>query len=465
MALVPASNLSRKHSARHAAFELLKAVHHDGAYANIVWPRILRHSGLDEQDRRFATELAYGALRMGGQLEAVLERAGGKKMSSVEAPIRWVLVLGAYQLLYLSTPHHAAVSESVILISEVGKSRAKGLVNAILRRVSEKSPDEWLDQLSSLTDNDDAKLGARYAHPTWVVTKLRAALRREGAASELDSLLSAHNVPARVTATILPGLADINPEDQRTPYSPLGVYLSGDPRNDSRIAAGTARIQDEGSQLAALVASRALSLSPGDRVLDACSGPGGKTAVLAADASRAQASVVATEIQPHRAKLVKESVSALPGGVVSVHATGVSEFLEEGGPFERILLDAPCLGLGALRRRPEARWSKSIDDLAELNHTQHTLLDHCLDALGPGGELVYVTCSPVVEETTDVISQALERHPDVDALDTASLVNSVARVPLADIAVGTAVQLWPHRHNTDGMFIQALKKRDDSLDT
>jgi len=455
--------LSPKRSARSVAFELLKAVYQDGAYANIVWPRLLRNSGLSEQDRRFATELAYGALRMSGQLERIVEFAGGKKMASLEPAIRWVLILGAYQVLYLSTPHHASVSESVTLVSDIGKARAKGLVNAILRRVSEKSREDWLSEITALESDHFASLGARCAHPAWVVEKLHKALAREGAHGELELLLESHNIPASVTATVLPGMAEITTEDTRTPFSPLGVYLSGDPRNDPGIASGTARIQDEGSQLAALIASRGIPLDAEDLVLDACSGPGGKTAVLAAEALNAGATVVATEIQPHRADLVRQSVSALPGDVVSVHATSVVDFLSGGESFDRILLDAPCLGLGALRRRPEARWTKSPADLAALNATQKQLLSACLDALRPGGELVYVTCSPVVEETTDIISWALEGHADVEALDTPALLDAVVRTPVPDCAVGTAVQLWPHRHNTDAMFIQAVRKRDDSL--
>lgn len=440
-------------------------MYHDGAYANIVWPRILGNSGLGEQDRRFATELGYGTLRVSGQLERIIEVAGGKKMSSLEDAVRWVLLLGAYQILYLSTPHHASVSESVTLVSDVGRSRAKGLVNAVLRRVSEKTKAEWLSELTSKMDNPLDVMATRYAHPRWVVQKLRDALGREAAEGELEALLDSHNQPATVTATILPGFAEISPDDNRTPFSPLGVYLAGDPRNDPRVASGTARIQDEGSQLAALVASRGVPLNVGDLVLDACSGPGGKTAVLAADALAAGATVVATEIQPHRADLVRQSVSALPGDVVSVHATSVVDYLGEHGFFDRILLDAPCLGLGALRRRPEARWTKSVDDLAALNETQKQLISSCLEALAPGGELVYVTCSPVVEETTDVISWALDTHADVVPMDTPALLHNVTRVSVSGSAVGTAVQLWPHRHNTDAMFIQALKKRDDSLNS
>lgn len=451
-------------SARHAAYSLLHAVYRDGAYANIAWPRLLRGAQLAENDRRFATELAYGTLRHSGQLQTIIEAAGGKRFSQIDRELRWVLLLGAYQLLYLSTPPHAAVSESVELTDTIKRGRAKGFVNAVLRKVSQHSRDEWIDQLVQQIDDRDEQLGLRMSHPAWIVHALRKALAREGAEDELEALLVAHNTPARVTAALLPGLSTRGEAEEATPYSPIGAYIAGDPRDDDRIAASTARIQDEGSQLAALVASRGLGLSPGDRVWDACSGPGGKTAVLAAEAAAAGASVVATEIQPHRAQLVEQAVAAIEAGVVKVREVGVGDFVTSAEPFERILLDAPCLGLGALRRRPEARWSKSWDDLEELSATQRRLMDQCLSVLAPGGELVYVTCSPVVEETTELIDWVLARHPDIEALDTAKVLESLTAEPIPQSAVGSAVQLWPHRHHTDAMFIQVLKRRNDSVE-
>lgn len=451
--------LSKNTTARSLAWELLRAVWRDGAYANLVWSGMLQRSGLDPANRAFATELGYGTLRHHGQLERVLVRAGGRSPQQLDPEVWWVLLLGSYQLLHLSTARHAAVNESVRLVKSIRKASASGLVNAILRRVSQKSLEEWLDELTGPLDGD-AALAVRFSHPEWVVTALRQSLAREGREEEIDELLASHNTPARVTAALLPGLAEPHGDDQPTPYSPIGVYLSGDPAADARIASGTARIQDEGSQLAALIAAQALPLEQGMRVLDACSGPGGKTAVLASHTVPRGAQLEAVEIQPHRARLVEDSLRAFPeGSAISIHTADVGAFLDSASGFDVILLDAPCLGLGALRRRPEARWTKKLEDLEGLRSVQTSLLDQCVGALNPGGVLVYVTCSPVVEETTDQIAAALNRHPEVEAVPTEPLLQSVSSRPIPAAGVGTAVQLWPHRHGTDAMFIQVLECR------
>jgi 16S rRNA (cytosine967-C5)-methyltransferase len=189
-----------------------------------------------------------------------------------------------------------------------------------------------------------------------------------------------------------------------------------------------------------------------------CAGPGGKTAVLGAAALDHGAHVTAIETVPHRVRLVEDSVRALTArrtGVVDVRE-GDSRVVP--GEFDRILLDAPCSGLGALRRRPEARWRKQPESLGELTALQSELLSAGLRALAPGGVLAYVTCSPVVAETSAIIDKALGNHPEISVLDTAAVLDGATKVPLPRSARGTAVQLWTHRHGTDAMFIQLLQK-------
>ncbi|MFZ9101132.1 MAG: RsmB/NOP family class I SAM-dependent RNA methyltransferase [Pontimonas sp.] len=443
-------------NAREVAWRLLRAVWRDQAYANLIWPKILRDSSLDEADKRFSTELAYGTLRHTGTLVAILRQASGKNPDSWQPEVSWVMQLGCYQLLYMRTATHAAVNETVNLARRVGVPRATGLVNAVLRKVAARSKDDWLVSLcASATDESDC-LSMAYAHPRWVVQALEESLARENRASEIEALLASHNTAARVTAALLPGCATPDTEEERTPYSPIGVYLSGDPAEDPRVRTAQARIQDEGSQLAALVAAQGIPMRPGEHILDACSGPGGKTAVLAAFAASVGARVTAYEIAPHRAELVRGAIAGLSDP--SVCEVTVADATEITGSFDRILLDAPCSGLGALRRRPEARWVKQESDLTELHELQSRLLDACLGALRHGGVLTYVTCSPVVSETSGAIANALSRHHDVVAVDTAPLLEGLVSAPIPSVAVGTAVQLWPHRHGTDAMFIQVLQK-------
>lgn len=449
-----------KASPRKTAWELHKAVWADGAYANLMWPTLLKRSGLSEKDRRFATELAYGSLRVSGQLTEILAAAGNANPNRWQKEVLWVLQLGAYQLLHMRTPAHAAVSESVSLAKNVGMARASGLVNAILRKVSNRSLDEWLHTLCQNAD-ETACLAVAYGHPEWVVRELRASLNREGRGAEIEALLASHNAAARVTAAMLPGLSEPQEADERTPFSPIGVYLEGDPAENADVAHGRARIQDEGSQLAAQVCARGVRMNLGERVLDMCSGPGGKTAVLLSEASASGSHVTAVEIAPHRAQLVRKAIEGFgpdaPCDVVVADATAL-----DSGPFDRVLLDAPCSGMGALRRRPEARWTKEPGDLATLIHTQAKLLDAAVEYLAGGGLLTYVTCSPVVSETTDQIEALLERHPEMEVLDTYQLLSTIAVTPVTGSQVGSAVQLWPHRHGTDAMFIQTLRKRADS---
>lgn len=214
-------------------------------------------------------------------------------------------------------------------------------------------------------------------------------------------------------------------------------------------------MQDPGSQLAALALSRARPVREGERWLDLCAGPGGKAALLAAEARLGGATLLANEITPARAELVRRALAAVPGE----HPVETGDGRRFGGGdrrFDRILLDAPCSGLGALRRRPEARWRKRPEDLPGLAALQGDLLDAAVGALAPGGLLAYVTCSPVTTETTDVVGAALGRHPSLRPIRTAPVLDAVSGRALHDAERGTAAQLWPHRHGTDAMFVQLL---------
>jgi 16S rRNA (cytosine967-C5)-methyltransferase len=298
------------------------------------------------------------------------------------------------------------------------------------------------------------------------VRAFRQALAAEDRDGELLELLSADNVPPRVSITALPGLSDrtvltdgtgLNAHE--TPFSPIGAVLDGgDPMKLDAVRTGTARVQDEGSQLAALSLSRAVPIIPGERWLDLCAGPGGKAALLAAEARAGGATLVANELVPARAQLVRNALAVFHPSpeVWELDGTTIGESHPE--EFDRILLDAPCTGLGALRRRPEARWRKQPRDVADLAELQLKLLLSAIAALKPGGILAYVTCSPHLGETRVAVSSALRRAGDaVVKLDTQGVLSGFTREPL-DLPRAEHVQLWPHRHGTDAMFIQLLQK-------
>ncbi|WBU38646.1 RsmB/NOP family class I SAM-dependent RNA methyltransferase [Homoserinibacter sp. YIM 151385] len=452
----------RVQPSRRVAFAVLEAVREDDAYANLILPRYIVEAELDAKDAAFATELAYGTLRRLGTYDRILAIVTARPVVDIDPAVLDVLRLGAHQLLGMRVASHAAVGESVELVREAGHPRAAGFVNGTLRTLSRRSAEEWMAQaLEKL--KGARRLAIEHAHPRWIVDALQAALDAEGRGEEIAALLEADNVSPRVALAALPGLSvpaslveELGERAEAGGVSPVGVVLSGgDPGRIPEVRRGRARVQDEGSQLAALALSRAREVQPGERWLDMCAGPGGKAALLAAEAAEHGAVLMANEVAPTRAELVRKALAALDPAPEVLVGDGRRFGRELPGRFDRILLDAPCTGLGALRRRPEARWRKSPEDVAELAALQAELLDSAVAALRPGGLLAYVTCSPHLEETRGIVVAALERHAGLTALDTPAVLESVAVRPLG-LGSGPAAQLWPHRHGTDAMFVQLL---------
>lgn len=442
-------------SARSAALECLLLVEREDAYANLVLPQILRRHGLSPRDAALATELTYGALRMQGLYDAVIAWAARRDPLSLDAPVRAALRLGVHQAIAMRTPAHAAVDQTVRLAREAGMARASGLVNAVMRRVVEADAEAWLARVAPGSSRHD--LAIRHSHPEWVVGEIERALQADGRAGQTADALASHNVPARVTLVARPGLVErdalaAHTAGQPTPLSPWGVSLGGgDPAAIAEVADGRAAVQDEGSQLAALALLAAPLEGPDARWLDMCAGPGGKAGLIAAAAAQRGAALDALELHAHRARLVEQAVRAVAPGTVTVHAADATTW--EGGPYDRILLDAPCTGLGALRRRPEARWRRSPQDLADLTALQARLLARAARLVRPGGVIAYVTCSPVVAETRDVVAAS-----DLRVLDVRPVLAEATGMG-DGWGVHPAVQLWTHVHGTDSMFISLLTRR------
>lgn len=449
--------------ARIVAYEVLEAVRDDEAYANLLLPNRIERSKLNPADAALATELAYGTLRMQGFYDRIVSLVAERDTASIDPAVLDILRLGVHQLLSMRIPVHAAVNESVVLAKRLAPA-ASGFVNGVLRTVSRSSLDEWRGWVADETPGgEEAQLAAVESHPEWIVRALRQALAHEDRADELEALLAADNAAPRVNLAVLPGLGDESPEElgRANRYSPIGA-TAPDPLALVAAHEGRVRVQDEGSQLAALALSRAREVEPGERWLDLCAGPGGKTAVLAAEALANDAVLVANEVGAARAELVRRAVAGVPLDV-HVHvgdgrALEASELGADGG-FDRILLDAPCTGLGALRRRPEARWRKQASDVGELTALQGELFDRAVELLAPGGVLAYVTCSPHTAETFGTLGAALKRwRGAIEPLDAREVVQRVAREPLDLGGTGETVQLWPHRHGTDAMFIALVQR-------
>lgn len=451
--------VSRVSPARRVALEVIAATRESDAYANLLLPVRIARARLSEADAGLATELTYGTLRMQGLYDRVIELAAGRSVTAIDPPILDVLRLGAHQLLSMRTATHAAVDESVELAKTVGSRSAVGFVNGVLRTLSRTDPAQWRDRAVATAGSGEEALAIRYSHPLWVVRALRQVLTAEGREEELEAALVADNQAPRVTLSALPGLAERGDlPGTPTEYSPIGARLSGgDPAAIPLVAQGRARVQDEGSQLAALILSRARPVGAGERWLDLCAGPGGKAAVLGAEAALGGATLTANELVPARAGLVRRAVAAVSPRPEVVESDGVTFGHEHAEQFDRILLDAPCTGLGALRRRPEARWRKQPSDVAGLGALQQALLTSAIEALAPGGLLAYVTCSPHAAETKSVVGSVLRTTPGVERVDTPAVLEGIVGGSL-DLPPGPHVQLWPHRHGTDAMFIQLLTK-------
>ncbi|AEG44348.1 RsmB/NOP family class I SAM-dependent RNA methyltransferase [Isoptericola variabilis] len=479
-AQAPGQRRRRTDPARTAAYDVLREVDGSDAYANLVLPPLLRERRIAGRDAAFATELAYGTLRLRGRYDAILARCVTRPLEQLDPEVLDVLRLGAHQLLGMRVPSHAAVSETVALARDrVGAGPAQ-MVNAVLRAVDRTSLDDWLERLRAEAPDAVTALATTGSHPVWVTRALREALAGNGRSpEETADLLDADNASPRVTLVARPGLADPDdvaagaPADVRLEpgrWAPTALVLAGgtDPAAVPAVADGRAGVQDEGSQLVTLALAAAPLDGTDARWLDLCAGPGGKSALLAALAAGRDATLVANEAQPHRARLVERALRAVPEGVVERVRTGDGRDLgvEEPGAYDRVLVDAPCTGLGALRRRPESRWRRTPADLGVLSTLQRELLGAALDAVRPGGVVAYVTCSPHLAETRLVVDDVLRRRDDAERLDAREVLRAVL-VPGAALDLGAPdggaggldAQLWPHVHGTDAMHLTLLRRR------
>lgn len=507
-AAAPSARSRTADTARATVFEVLRSVAESDAYANLVLPKAIRSHRLDHRDAGFATELTYGTLRHQGTYDAILRHCVDRPLEKVGVTTLIVLRMGVHQLLNMRVPAHAALNQSVSLAREKIGAGPASFINAVLRRVSERTPEEWYELIVEEAKDDTERQALLASHPAWIVRSMRQALVAHGrSASEIEQLLEADNLAPVVNLVALPGLGSLDEaREQGAVDGELvegsALYASGDLARLESVREGTVRAQDAGSQLVA----RALAAAPLDGTdtawLDLCAGPGGKAALLGAIGVQRGASLVANEAAPHRAQLVESSMRPLPEDSYTVltgdgrqiretlrkNASALPGPVEPGQLFDRVMVDVPCSGLGALRRRPEARWRKSPRDIAELLPLQRQLLDAAISVTRPGGVIAYVTCSPHAAETQNIVAEVLETGA-VSLLDSAAALREVALhtegangepvsvlegekdpgyTPQIKVKKGapvvkasenpTTAQLWPHVHGTDAMFLALLRK-------
>ncbi len=447
---------------REVAYDVLADVAQNDAYTNLVLPKHIEDAELDVRDAAFVTELVSGTLRMRGLIDAIIVSGGDRDIDRIDPPLRDVLRLGVYQLLFMRVPDHAAVSTTVDLTAYVRLRSAGGFVNAVLRRVSEKDLATWTEIVTAKVQDESEKLAIEYSHPRWIVGALRDALGNHK--NELKELLAKDNDRPGITGVSRAGFQVV--EDLLDKgcgeghYSPYAVQINVQPHSLSEIRSGVAGVQDEGSQLVALTLASAPLEGMDENWLDLCAGPGGKAALLKFVANERGAQLTTVELQEHRAKLVENALKAVRG----IHKTIVADGTDEQfavGTFDRVLVDAPCTGLGVLRRRAESRWRRLPKDVGSLAKIQRGLLENALRAVRPGGVVAYATCSPHLAETEFVVEDVLAANKSVRLLSAPAALQSVPGLKHASELPnqGDFVKLWPHLHDTDGMFI-ALLTRD-----
>lgn len=442
---------------RNAAFEILLRIDKERSYADILIDRELSVGALQGPDRGLLTELVYGVLRRQATLDHIIRCFSSQKVERLERVVLVLLRLGLYQMFYLDrVPVSAAVNETVKL-AKVLVPRASGFINAVLR-----SADRQRDHISYPERESDPAgyLATVYSHPVWLAAEW---IRQLGLA-EAELLAKAMAEPPPITIRtntlkitrelLMERLTAEGVQCQPGAFSPTAIRigLSGSVTRLQSFRDGLFMVQDESSQLAALF----LAPQPGERILDACAAPGGKATQLA-QLMENHGEIIACDVIGRKLRLIDENAARLAVSCIKTVPLDAARPLNslQGGDFARILLDAPCSGLGVIRRNPEGKWWKSVTDLADLARAQKSMLENVCQYLQPGGSLLYATCSTSTEENEAVIENFLQRHDEFAVVD---LRQHFPDWPELFTAQGY-FRAWPHRHGMDGFFAARLQKK------
>ena len=430
------------------AFDLLTEVNRNGGYSNLLLPQALSASNFEVRDKGFVTELLYGTLRMQGRHDYILQQVSDRPLAEVDDGIVDICRMGVHQLFEMRVATHAAVSATVELARKViGESKAS-FVNAILRKVSSQNLEQWLEPTSLIRDPIE-RLSIQYSNPEWIVSAYFDLLKD---LKRVEEELAANNVPAMPTLVAWPGdstqseLVELGAV--ATEFSPYGARFDGAPGSLEIIRHRKAGVQDEGSQLVAHIF--ALATKEARSILDLCAGPGGKAALLAHLANVNGQEFTANEISEARAKLVKNVIGRFP-----VQVGDARDIAALGQSYDAILADVPCTGLGALRRRPEVRWRRTVQDLRGLLVLQRELSDAAISVLNPGGVFGYATCSPHFSETSGEVLRILEDHPELEQFEIAQFLPANLEGAVRD----KSLSLSTSKHGTDAMFLALFRKR------
>ncbi len=449
------ANVGRKpkpEATRLLVFNLLTQVNRQGAYANLRLPELLSSSNLEERDRAFATELGYGTLRMQGLHDELIRRHIDRPFDELDPGIVDLLRMGIHQVTQMRVPDHAAVGETVeVARATIGESRAS-YVNALLRKTTADT--DFFNDISTIVDQKK-RLSIMYSHPEWEVAAFFDQLQDW---DDVEKLLHTNNVPVKPHLIAWPGRSSVEEliADGGFPleWTSYGVLSAKMPGAYQAIKERRAGVQDRGSQLVSQIFLNTATSDSPLTWLDMCAGPGGKASALytALAVERESDTFTANEPSEHRARLVAQ---VIPNQNVISHPG--QELAALGQTYDRILIDAPCTGLGALRRRPEARWRRTPQDLKELVKVQRELLESGVSLLNPDGLLAYVTCSPHILETKAQVLDLLHRNKDIELRDITPFLPEM--VPNRVLTTDGTLQLWTHLDDADSMFMALFARR------
>ncbi|WP_010269788.1 16S rRNA (cytosine(967)-C(5))-methyltransferase RsmB [Paenibacillus senegalensis] len=445
-------------NARHLAVELLTRVEAQKAYSNLLLDKLLKQSGLERLDAAFATELVYGTLQHQLTIDYYLQKFVAKGWAKLEPWVRNLLRISFYQLYYLDrVPAHAAINEAVELAKRLGHRGISGMVNGVLRNVErQKASLEIPDSLPLVK-----RLSLTYSHPEWMIKQWLGSFGEE----ETARICQANNEPPHASIRVSPGkrtreqlLAELQEQGIDASPSPLSaagivVRQAGNMADTDGYREGLFTIQDESSMLV----GEAVDPRPGMSVLDCCAAPGGKTTHMA-ELMNDQGMVIGCDIHEHKEALIRKQAQRL--GLTSIQTLAADARTLSGRfpaeSFDRVLLDAPCSGLGVIRRKPDLKWAKEPNEVKALSRIQAELLEAVHPLVKPGGLLVYSTCTIAAEENEEQIRRFLLKHPQFTLSAFPSAFSPVEQRTAAKSS--GMLQLLPHHYNSDGFFICRLQK-------
>ena len=440
-------------NAREIALNILNEVYLQKAYANISLSRQLQKSQVSDQDRRFITELVYGTVKAGDTLIWILKKFINRPLHKIEPTIVNLLRLGIYQIVFMDkVPNSAACNESVNLAKKVSNQGSAKFVNGVLRNLI-RHPKKYIFP----TGNKASELAIREQHPLWLVKAFIHTFGSEAAIqlckfNNTNAPLVLRTNTLKITReALLSQLTQCGCEVSPSKLAPEGIICKSHSAlsNLKPLQEGLAQVQDESSMLVAHV----VAPNEGDFIIDTCSAPGGKTTHIAA-LMKNKGKIIAGDIHEHKLKLIKDNADRLNIDIIEPKLLDARQIGEKYPEMaDKVLVDAPCSGMGVLRRKPDSRWNKTAAIFEELPSLQLEILESAAKAVKPNGALIYSTCTIMPQENIDIINKFLEKHPEFVLED----INKY--LPFKSKNKQKTLQLMPYKDNTDGFFIARMSKK------